>query len=79
MGDTSIEEIKIDELNQDIENLKKAYKKINEALDFLKDVESYSEEEYSQLYYLGENINDLLINKINELEWRKENGIYKKS
>lgn len=73
--ETSIEEIKIDELKQDIDNLKSAYKKINEALDFLKDVESYSEEEYSQLYYLGENINDLLINKINELEWRKENGI----
>ena len=64
--ETSIEEIKIDELKQDIDNLKSAYKKINEALDFLKDVESYSEEEYSQLYYLGENINDLLINKINE-------------
>lgn len=73
--ETNIEEIKIDELKQDIDNLKSAYKKINEALDFLKDVESYSEEEYSQLYYLGENINDLLINKINELEWRKENGI----
>lgn len=73
--ETSIEEIKIDELKQDIDNLKSAYKKINEALDFLKDVESYSEEEYSQLYYLGENINDLLINKMNELEWRKENGI----
>lgn len=73
--ETSIEEIKIDELKQDIDNLKSAYKKINEALDFLKDVESYSEEEYSQLYYIGENINDLLINKINELEWRKENGI----
>lgn len=73
--ETSIEEIKIDELKQDIDNLKSAYKKINEALDFLKDVESYSEEEYSQLYYLGENINDLLINKTNELEWRKENGI----
>ena len=73
--ETSIEEIKIDELKQDIDNLQSAYKKINEALDFLKDVESYSEEEYSQLYYLGENINDLLINKINELEWRKENGI----
>ena len=73
--ETSIEEIKIDELKQDIDNLKSAYKKINEALDFLKDIESYSEEEYSQLYYLGENINDLLINKINELEWRKENGI----
>ena len=73
--ETSIEEIKIDELKQDIDNLKSAYKKINEALDFLKDVESYREDEYSQLYYLGENINDLLINKINELEWRKENGI----
>lgn len=71
--ETSIEEIKIDELKQDIDNLKSAYKKINEALDFLKDVESYSEEEYLQLCYLRENINDLLINKINELEWRKEN------
>lgn len=73
--ETSIEEIKIDELKQDIDNLKSAYQKIEEALNFLKDVESYSDEEYSQLYYLGENINDLLINKINELEWRKENGI----
>ena len=71
--ETSIEEIKIDELKQDIDNLKSAYKKINEALDFLKDAESYSEEEYLQLCYLRENINDLLINKINELEWRKEN------
>lgn len=65
----------MEDLKLDIENLKQGYKKINEALEFLKDVESYSEEEYSQLYYLGENINDLLINKINELEWRKENGI----
>lgn len=65
----------MEELKLDIENLKLGYKKINEALECLKDVESYSEEEYSQLYYLGENVNDLLINKLNELEWRKENGI----
>lgn len=65
----------MEELKLDIENLKLGYQKINEALECLKDVESYSEEEYSQLYYLGENINDLLINKLNELEWRKENGI----
>lgn len=61
MGDTSIEEIKIDELNQDIENLKNAYKKIDEALDFLKDVESYSDEEFNQLYDLSEKINEQLI------------------
>ena len=65
----------MEELKLDIKNLKLGYQKINEALECLKDVESYSEEEYSQLYYLGENVNDLLINKLNELEWRKENGI----
>lgn len=63
MGDTSLKEIAIDELKQDIDNLKSAYKKINEALDFLKDVEDYDEEEYSDVYYLGESINDLLIKK----------------
>lgn len=67
MGDTSIEEIKIDELNQDIENLKNAYKKIDEALDFLKDVESYSDEEYSQLYYLGESVIEDLLTKYTQL------------
>lgn len=65
----------MEDLKLDIENLKLGYQKINEALECLKNVESYSEEEYSQLYYLGENVNDLLINKLNELEWRKENGI----
>ena len=65
--ETSIEEIKIDELKQDIDNLKSAYQKIEEALDFLKDVESYSDEEYSQLYYLGESINEDLITKYTQL------------
>ena len=65
--ETSIEEIKINELKQDINNLKSAYQKIEEALEFLKDVESYSDEEYSQLYYLGESINEDLITKYTQL------------
>lgn len=65
--ETTFEEMKIEELKQDIDNLKNAYKKIDEALGFLKDVESYSDEEYSQLYYLGESINEDLITKYTQL------------
>lgn len=62
-------------LEIDIENLKDAYNRIQEALNDLKDVENYSDSQYEELSYLAEDINDLRIEKENKLE-RLEERIY---
>lgn len=62
-------------LEIDIDNLKDAYNRIQEALNDLKDVENYSDEQYEELGYLAEDINDLRIEKENKLE-RLEEKIY---
>lgn len=65
----------MEDLKLDIKNLKKSYEKINEALNLLKDVEDFSEENFGNLSDIEEIISDLLIDKENLLDWRKENGI----
>ena len=62
-------------LEIDIENLKDAYNKIQEALNDLKDVENYSDEQYEELHYIAEDINDLRIEKECKLE-KLEERIY---
>lgn len=59
-------------LEIDIENLKDAYNRIQEALNDLKDVENYSDAQYEELGYLAEDINDLRIEKENKLERLEE-------
>ena len=59
-------------LEIDIENLKDAYNRIQEALNDLKDVENYSDSQYEELGYLAEDINDLRIEKENKLERLEE-------
>ena len=59
-------------LEIDIDNLKDAYNRIQEALNDLKDVENYSDAQYEELGYLAEEINDLRIEKENRLERLEE-------
>ena len=59
-------------LEIDIENLKDAYSRIQEALNDLKDVDNYSDEQYNELHYLAEDINDLRIDKESKLERLEE-------
>lgn len=59
-------------LEIDIENLKDAYNRIQEALNDLKDVENYSDAQYEELGYLAEDINDLRVEKENKLERLEE-------
>lgn len=59
-------------LEIDIQNLKDAYNRIQEALNDLKDVENYSDEQYEELNYLAEDINDLRIEKECKLERLEE-------
>ena len=59
-------------LEIDIENLKDAYNRIQEALNDLKDVGNYSDAQYEELGYLAEDINDLRIEKENKLERLEE-------
>lgn len=59
-------------LEIDIDNLKDAYNRIQEALNDLKDVENYSDAQYEELNYLAEDINDLRIEKENKLERLEE-------
>lgn len=58
-------------LEIDIENLKDAYKRIQEVLNDLKDVDGL-DEQYNQLHYIAEDINDERINKENKLERLEE-------
>lgn len=59
-------------LEIDIDNLKDAYNRIQEALNDLKDVENYSDEQYEELHYIAEDINDLRIKKECKLERLEE-------
>lgn len=59
-------------LEIDIENLKDAHNRIQEALNDLRDVEDFTEEQYHQLFYIAEDINDLRINKEVKLERLEE-------
>lgn len=59
-------------LEIDIENLKDAYKRIQEALNDLKDVEDFDDEPYDDLFYIAENINELRIEKEIKLERLEE-------
>lgn len=61
-------------LEADIENLKDAYKRIQEALNDLKDVEDFSDEEYRQLHFIAEDITDLRIDKECKLERMEESA-----
>ena len=59
-------------LESDIENLKDAYNRIQEALNDLKDIEEFDDEQYRQLHFIAEDINDLRIDKEIELERLEE-------
>lgn len=59
-------------LEIDIGDLRNAYEKIQEALNDLRDVEDFSEEQYQQLFNIAENINDLRINNECKLERLEE-------
>lgn len=54
-------------LEVDIENLKDAYKRIQEALNDLKDVDGL-DEQYNELHSIAEDINDLRIQNESKLE-----------
>lgn len=58
-------------LEVDIENLKDAYNRIQEALNDLKDVDGL-DEQYNQLHYIAEDINDKRIENENKLERLEE-------
>ena len=58
----------MDDLKLDINGLKKSYNKIQEALEELKDIQDFKDEQYDKLYYIAEEINDLKIKKELELE-----------
>lgn len=59
-------------LEVDIENLKDAYKRIQEALNDLKDIEELEDSKYDDLFYIAESINDLRIEKECKLERLEE-------
>lgn len=58
-------------LEYEIENLKDAYRRMQEVLNDLKDIDLL-DEEYKQLYYLAENINELRIENEIKLERLEE-------
>lgn len=58
-------------LEVDIENLKDAYKKIQEALNDLKEVDGL-DEQYNELHSIAEDINDLRIKNESKLERLEE-------
>lgn len=59
-------------LEIDIGDLRNAYEKLQEALNDLRDVESFKEEQYHQLFDIAEDINDLRIENENKLERLEE-------
>lgn len=61
-----------DMLEIDVENLKDAYKRLQEALNDLKNVDSFSNEQYQLLHNIAEDINDLRIENENKLERLEE-------
>lgn len=58
-------------LEIDIGDLKNAYKRIQEALNDLKDVDGL-DEQYNELHSIAEDINDLRIEKESKLERLEE-------
>lgn len=58
-------------LEVDIENLKDAYKRIQEALNDLKDVDGL-DDQYNELHSIAEDINDLRIENECKLERLEE-------
>ena len=58
-------------LEVDIENLKDAYNRIQEALNDLKDVDGL-DEQYNELHSIAEDINDKRIENENKLERMEE-------
>lgn len=58
-------------LEIDIEDLKHAYSKLQEVLNDLKDVDGL-DEQYNELHYIAEDINDLRIHKECKLERLEE-------
>ena len=58
----------MDEKEQDIDLLTKGRNYIEKALNFLRDVEDFSDEDYGRLSNISEYINDLIIKKETEIE-----------
>lgn len=58
----------MDEKEQDIDLLTKGRNYIEQALNFLRDVEDFSDEDYGRLSNISEDINDLIIKKETEIE-----------
>lgn len=58
----------MDEKGQDIDLLTKGRNYIEQALNFLRDVEDFSDEDYGRLSNISEDINDLIIKKETEIE-----------
>ena len=54
-------------IENDLENLNKAKLKIKEALDMLSDIEDFTDERYSNLDDIYENIINLIIDRENYL------------
>lgn len=59
-------------LETDLGSLKNAYTKIQEALNYLKDVEDFENKPYVDLFYISEEINELIIDKKIKLERMEE-------
>lgn len=59
-------------LENDIEDLKYAYKEIHKAMEKLKDIDDFSNAQYYELHNIAEKINDLKISKEVKLEILKE-------
>lgn len=62
----------MDEKKQDVDLLTKGRNYIEEALNCLRDVEDFSEEDYGKLSNISEDINDLIIKKEVEIERLEE-------
>lgn len=58
----------MDEKEQDIDLLTKGRNYIEQALNFLRDVEDFSDEDYGRLSNISEDINNLIIKKKTEIE-----------
>lgn len=58
----------MDEKEQNIDLLTKGRNYIEQALNFLRDVEDFSDEDYGRLSNISEDINDLIIKKETEIE-----------
>lgn len=68
----------IDELNMDIDNLKKAYDSIIEAMNYLNDVDGLLDE-YRQLETISDTIEEAKIDKETEVENLEEEAYMKEN